>query len=110
MESGILGMGSIAGVLEGKHYNWAVCMHKVRFVNYSDCVIDLLQLEGSHIHGNSDPIFHFILIIFQKCLNTNLNLHVNIYTDYKNFHENRIMTLGFLNLKFLVVFYQGKQY
>lgn len=29
VESGIVGSGSVAGVLEGRHYNWAVLTHKV---------------------------------------------------------------------------------
>ena len=29
MESGIVGSGSVAGVIEGRHYNRGVCTHKV---------------------------------------------------------------------------------
>ena len=34
IESGFVAIGSVSGVLQGKHYNRAICAHKVKYICY----------------------------------------------------------------------------
>ena len=34
IESGIVATSSVSGVLQGKHYNRAICTHKVKYICY----------------------------------------------------------------------------
>ena len=34
IESGFVAIGSVSGVLQGKHYNRAICTHKVKYICY----------------------------------------------------------------------------
>ena len=34
IESGIVATGSVSGVLQGTHYNRAICTHKVKYICY----------------------------------------------------------------------------